>query len=209
MGILISIIVAIVLSDLPKETYSSDVFIKKYSTSLNNKKKRIIRRIIRYSSELEINKKDSIILIPNLALKKEISKLWNYEVFERNGMYAEWVYLDTERMTLDECILFKSDEKMYYLTDCGMKKHYFLKSEKNGGGRERIVIDMVKTMKPDGLFQINGIGAMFFIINNHIYALDYHSSVLYDNAIEYLRCCFSEEYYLPVFSGDDIYSIKI
>lgn len=157
-----------------------------------------------------INKTDSILFIQLLTINKEIAGVWDYGLPANNERFASWECLDFKREHIDELLLYRNGKYERHFDHCRIKRRglfwrrRFL--ETNNVVYKQL-LELASLYKPDGIFTVYEIPGWFFIIGDTIifFKLQNQQLILYEDSLDYLKKAFTSRYFLPVFTGEEIF----
>ena len=174
---------------------SDSLFLRSISRVLNSRHKCMYDRIIRASSPL-INKHDTLLLVPSIALYNGI--LWDYDMPQNNALYADWKYFDTRPNNVEIVAYIRlQNDSLEYYSNIGLKRPLFVKETE-----KQSLLSLIYDIHPQRIFCISGVPGWFLVINERIIAVDvrYDETITYEDPLCYIKYCFTEKLFMPIFS---------
>ena len=201
---------------MPSEAES---FIENYQSYMRAHYRKFHRLAERHSDG-SIRVSDSLIFIPRLTIREDISKKWIYNLVEINGeerlvspsgneKYASWDTFYYKKRKPDEFILYANGQckKMYIDGWIGKVKY----SDATNSLKKELM-EMVTEYKPDGIFSVCDIPGWFFIIGENIAFIqsvycpeqDDFKLLYHENSLDYVKLYFSDPTFMPITAKQEV-----
>ena len=179
---------------------SDSLFIAEYLRSYTKYHKKMEKTLERRY----INKSGShdLIIIPSIFIKETVK--WDYINPANNRDLATWDVIDVRHMIIGDYIIITPDESKHYYQNIGFikKPSYNLLDSTTVYGRAYcLLLQEIEEIQPDYIFRLWGTPSWFFICGDKIVVIEriYNTLLYYDNAVDYLKHQFTQDYYWPPF----------